>query len=1489
VAVVADTASRTRRVAANVGEPQTHVPPVLLRQGWSLLYSLRFRHEGKQDAMVLRSTSIGVGTSAWAMQGSGMQEQALAAISSAPATVAPDLGAALALLAESAAHIRSVGRPSDMRSSGERLVALVTPILDLLCARLGCDIAWIVVGDGLSAPELQRCALGSAFPERDAATFAPIGAPLLSSLRRLARQATLPTVVWLIDPALGTSHGVLAESATALALRAAFAVPLLAQREETRLLGVVVVGARSPDILTPDVVQLVELVAGQLGTAIGHAAGTERLRVSEERARLVTEEATDTIYMVDTDGRFVYVNPQVERHLGFTVAEVLGRQFGDFIAPARAPGARESPPHDFSGEADDALYDLDLRRKDGAIRTFEINARNLHDPQCGEFVGRFGIARDITERRRLEHELARRNQALEALNAIATLTGHASDRALEAILDEALGRTLAVYDVARGSLHLLDREGGAFTLAAYRGYGDDYVAAITRLPTDVGIPARALATTSPVVGASLTAELTAVAPETVRAEKVGAFACVALRSQERVLGLLSVAWPDAHPVSAADSDTLAVIGAQLGAAIENARLAAEAAASRAGLEVKTAQLSRLLEVSAEFAANRPLDAVLDAVATAIVETLGFGSAHVRVRDERGGALVGVGFCGYEPGQAELLRTPTPLAFYNRLLDERFRLGGVQYIPHEIDRMAAFGDDWVVVRRTPRSEWRPGRWHPEDALIVPLRGRDGALLGVIFADEPLDGHVPDLEKAALLELFGRQASLAIENGELYAQSRRDLRRQDALREVIEHISAELDLDRLLEQILADAVDLLGGDAGAFGLIDRETGVSRIGTINNMPDDVLHAVIHAGQGLTGTILATGQPVVIDTPTGLAGAGEGSVIHSCVGVPVFQAEKLVGTFFVGSTDPAQHFGPRDIATLELFAKHAALALGNARLYEEARAQAARLETLREAIEQISSELDLPALLNRLAVSTVRLLNADYGVIALVDEERGEVRVEAGYNLPSGLLGKRLAPGEWLADLALARSGPLLITPAAPPPGLPHYHGPGHSHIATPIWWQDRLIGVFSLSSTRPEQRFDQADLDTLTLLGRHAAVAIENAGLYSALQERFSQVEGINAVGTALIEERDLDRVLETVAEQIIGLLGADGCSIFLLDPDEAARVPGEELVLAVVVGAGAERMQGRKLPLDGSFTGEAVRGGRPLLVDTLQDNPRDFSPLLLDEGIDQLLMMPLQTSERTVGSLNAYGKRGKVFGQRDIEVMTLFAHQAAAAIENARLHAQGRVLAVAEERNRMAREIHDTLAQGFTGIILQLQVAESLLEGEEEAVRERLTRAQDLARSSLREARRSVWNLRPSSLQGRTLAEGLRSYLAEWGSHTGIVSRLFIEGEERALAPETEETLLRVAQEALNNTYKHANARHAEVTLTIAPTSVRLAVCDDGIGIDGANEPDDGGGFGLVSMRERVSRLNGWLDIESAPDQGTRVLVSVADHGPPARREPGSVPG
>jgi signal transduction histidine kinase len=209
--------------------------------------------------------------------------------------------------------------------------------------------------------------------------------------------------------------------------------------------------------------------------------------------------------------------------------------------------------------------------------------------------------------------------------------------------------------------------------------------------------------------------------------------------------------------------------------------------------------------------------------------------------------------------------------------------------------------------------------------------------------------------------------------------------------------------------------------------------------------------------------------------------------------------------------------------------------------------------------------------------------------------------------------------------------------------------------------------------------------------------------------------------------------------------------------------------------------------------------------------------------------------------------------------------------AQLLTQAREAGAGDERQRMAREIHDTLAQGLTGIITQLEAAQQTTN---DAERERrMDNAKRLARDSLAEARRSVQALRPQALEDSRLPEALAGEVARWSATSAVVGEVKTTGDPRALHPEVEVTLLRVAQEALANVAKHAGAAHAWVTLSYMEDVVTLDVRDDGSGFAGPGESQTGGGFGLIAMRQRVSRLAGQLEIESEPGVGTAVSASV----------------
>jgi signal transduction histidine kinase len=216
--------------------------------------------------------------------------------------------------------------------------------------------------------------------------------------------------------------------------------------------------------------------------------------------------------------------------------------------------------------------------------------------------------------------------------------------------------------------------------------------------------------------------------------------------------------------------------------------------------------------------------------------------------------------------------------------------------------------------------------------------------------------------------------------------------------------------------------------------------------------------------------------------------------------------------------------------------------------------------------------------------------------------------------------------------------------------------------------------------------------------------------------------------------------------------------------------------------------------------------------------------------------------------------------------------AALEENAGLHAQlltqAREAGVLDERQRMAREIHDTLAQGLTGIITQVQAAQRIWHAPDQA-RPHLDQALSLARESLAEARRSVQAIRPRELDEAHLPDALRDLARRWAADRGVGLLFDVTGDSVPLSPAIEVALFRVAQEALTNVAKHASASRVGLTLSYLSDVVLLDVRDDGVGMNGRGSE----GFGLNSMTQRIRGVGGTVEIESLPGEGTAISASV----------------
>jgi signal transduction histidine kinase len=215
------------------------------------------------------------------------------------------------------------------------------------------------------------------------------------------------------------------------------------------------------------------------------------------------------------------------------------------------------------------------------------------------------------------------------------------------------------------------------------------------------------------------------------------------------------------------------------------------------------------------------------------------------------------------------------------------------------------------------------------------------------------------------------------------------------------------------------------------------------------------------------------------------------------------------------------------------------------------------------------------------------------------------------------------------------------------------------------------------------------------------------------------------------------------------------------------------------------------------------------------------------------------------------------------------------ERRRAMAEAEFGAILAERNRMAREIHDTLSQGLGAISVQLELARVHADGLSTPIRNHLATAHKFARAALAEARESIWNMRSQVLEQRDLAAALESILRQMTEGTGVDFSMRVDGDRRRLPPVVENNLLRIGQEAITNATKHAHPSRIDVRLAFEGRAVRLEVRDDGVGFDPDAQRDrESRSFGLVGMRERVELLGGGLSIESAPGRGTSVVATLS---------------
>ncbi len=403
----------------------------------------------------------------------------------------------------------------------------------------------------------------------------------------------------------------------------------------------------------------------------------------------------------------------------------------------------------------------------------------------------------------------------------------------------------------------------------------------------------------------------------------------------------------------------------------------------------------------------------------------------------------------------------------------------------------------------------------------------------------------------------------------------------------------------------------------------------------------------------------------------------------------------------------------------------------------------------------------------------------------------------------------------------------------------------------------------STRPGPEDDTIHQEAASLLRTNRELAV----LY--------------AIAGHLNRKVDVHEALQEVLAQVTRLLGLQTGWVWLLDEQGSPYLAASQ-ALPPYLADHPERMTGFCLCLDTFVNGdlEGAANINVLRCSRLKSAERDSDPSSL--GLRFHASIPIYAGDTPIGVLNVASEDWRELQAEELQLLHIIGDQIGLAVQRARLSAEhtraATRLATIEERNRLAREIHDTLAQGLSAISLQLETADAVVASRPQRAQEAIRRALSLARSNLEEARRSVIDLRAAPLQDRTLHEALSVLAQQACDDVSVEVQYHCSPTEDfpALPTRIEMGVYRIAQEALANACKHAHAQHIQLSLTLDDQSLCLFVQDDGCGFD----PDQvassvlEGHFGLASMNERVKLLGGTICIESEPGAGTCIVVRVS---------------
>ena len=873
------------------------------------------------------------------------------------------------------------------------------------------------------------------------------------------------------------------------------------------------------------------------------------------------------------------------------------------------------------------------------------------------------------------------------------------------------------------------------------------------------------------------------------------------------------------------------------------------------------------EVSERITSILELDELLTQVTRLIQQS--FNYYHVGVGLVEGDEVV------YRVGAGKLWDDPN-----FQFKPQRLKIGaeGITGWVAQTGRPALVSD----VTRDSRYIWMQGS-QTQSELMAPITVK-GKIIGVLDVQSQ---RVNDFEPTDLdlMQVIASQTGVAIENARLFAETQRLLKET-------EERNTELSIINRMQLGLASKLDMkdiyelvgekLRGIFGVHGIViysfDHEHHLV-VGEYAYEKGKKYDVPLLKMTPLHNRVISTGETICIHQNAERFfeehkhTMPEGEMPHSFIIVPFKTQGRVTGMIGIFDVDKEFAFSESDVRLMETLTNSMAVALESARLFAETQQRAGELGIINSVQQELASKIDVQSIYELVGDTFHNFFNAQVVVISAYDAQTDTVEhryaIERGRRIPWP--GKH--PPGGFRDEIIRTKKPFLVNTnvgdTAARLNQPILSGTDtpKSWLGVPMMLGDQVTGILSVQNVDEENAFDESDVRLLQTFAASMSIALENARLYEQARHRAEQFRVLTEVSQRITSILDINELLNHLVQLIQ--------RTFDYYHIEIGLVEGDELVFSVGAGELWKMADFQAKPVRLKVGREGITGwvaetGKPILSPDVSKEPM-YVPVT-GSCAQSELTVPIKVKDQVIGVLDIESDRLNGFDETDLEVMMLLADQAGIAIENARLYNNAKKAAALEERQRLARELHDSVTQSLYGITLYSQAAEGHLAAEDfEQADKHLKEIIETSQEALAEMRLLIHQLRPPVLDKEGLLTALQARLSAVEGRAGLKTSLKTNLTTR-LPFTMEEGLYHIAQEALNNTLKHAHAKSVNVSLRQNGPLITMEIADDGIGFDVACAYQDGK-MGLPDMEDHASEIGGRLKVQSEAGCGTRVQVDV----------------